>query len=170
MKKRIILISLLLAVFAACFIPVTQQKTITVKSPFLDIFRLLTNAEKWEQWRPDLRKVPPVDSNKISVKKDTNSFKIKYDSLELNVKWVGNSVNINDHIDSKTFDYSYAVIPNKLSNNSSFISKTSSIILTTKISIINYLIEKFKQISFSDTHIADLKNFMETDSLYYGCN
>jgi len=161
MKKKVILLSLILVIFAAFFIQIPQQKTITIKGSFFNVYRVLVNPAKWEQWRPDLRKAFDADSNKFSIKKDTGSFTIKYADLELNVK-SGDSFIINEHSDNGNSSYSYVVMPDKTLNK-------TLITAYKKISAINYLIGKFRPVSFSDTHITDLKNFMETDSLFYGC-
>lgn len=161
MKKKVILLSLILVVFAAFFIQIPQQKTITIKGSFFNVYRVLVNPAKWEQWRPDLRKAFAADSNKFSIKKDTGSFIIKDANLELNVK-SGDSFIINEHSDNGSISYSYVVMPDKNLNK-------TLITAYKKISAISYLIGKLRPASFSDTHITDLKNFMETDSLLYGC-
>ena len=162
MKKKVILLLLILVISAVFFIPVSQQKTISVKSSFLKVYRQLSGAESWEKWRPDLNKNILTDSNKVSIKKDTNSFIIKYADLELNVKWAGNSFNIMENSDNRTINYGYAIIPDTVANK-------TFITVSKKSNVLNYLVGKFKPASFSETHIADFKNFMETDSLYYGC-
>jgi effector-binding domain-containing protein len=162
MKKIVILLLLILVISAICFIHLTQQKTITIKGPFLKVYSQLVNADDWEKWRPDLRKIRLTDSNKIFVQKSSNSFLISHADLKLNVKLAGNSVNITEQNNSKINNYTYTLLPGKL------LDKTI-ITVEKKTNIINYLIGKIKPASFSDTYIGDFKNFMETDSLYYGC-
>jgi hypothetical protein len=164
MKKKIIGLSLLVLIFAACFIPITQQKTVLVKAPFLNVFDQLSEPLNWEKWRPDLNKIFLTDSGKISTKKDTNSFQIKYVNQRLNVSRIGYTFVINDAWDSRTADYIYTVIP----VYDKFLNK-SSVIVNKKTSLFSYLIGKISPASFEDTHIYDLKKFMETDSLRYGC-
>jgi effector-binding domain-containing protein len=162
MKKKVIGLLLLLIIFAACFIPVTQQKNILVKTSFLNIYSLLVSPVKWEEWRPDLKKFIDADSSKISIQKDSGSFIIKYGDLKLDVKSTGNSFDINEHSDNNTINYNYTLLPDKAANK-------TLITVNKKNSAINYLIGKLKADPFSDTHITDLKNFVETDSLLYGC-
>jgi effector-binding domain-containing protein len=163
MKKKVILLVLILIIIVLFFIPVHQQKTILIKSPFLNTYSLLANPAKWEKWRPDLRKVMIADSNKITVKKDTNSFLIKHENYELEVKYKGNTFEIDEATNGKTASYSYSLIPVA----DKFLNKTI-IVADDKTNVLNYLIGKFWTSSFSDTHIDDFKNYMETDSLHYG--
>jgi effector-binding domain-containing protein len=163
MKKKVIVILLLVVVFAACFITVPQQKTISVKAPFLNVFIQLVNPDSWKKWRPDINTIPAADSDKIIIRKDTVSFEINYGRKKLNVKSSGNLLEIKDNWGDKTLDYSYAIIPDKQQDK-------TSIIVYKKVFVINYLIGKISPASFDDTHINDLKKFMETDSLRYGFN
>lgn len=162
MKKIIVLISSVLILLAIYFIPVTQQKTILIKSSFFNVYNELAKPANWEKWRQDLNKVYLADSNKISIKKKPGMFTINYAGQELNVKWGGALFNINEHENDKSVAYSYLVEPDKV------LDKTL-ITIYKNTNALSYLIRKFSPVSFSDTHIDDLKNFMETDSLYYGC-
>ena len=162
MKKKIIVLALLVLIVAACFIPVTQQKTVSIKSPFLNIYRELVLPANWGKWRPDMRQDFATDSSKISIKKDTASFNIQYKSKELNVGFSENVFNIKDRWDNNS-TYGYAIIPEKD-------LKKTSVIVDQKTILLSYLLSKFKSDPFADTHIDDLRNFMETDSLLYGCN
>jgi len=163
MKKKVILLVLLLIIIALFFIPFHQQKSILIKSPFLNTYSLLANPAKWEKWRPDLRKVFITDSNKISIKKDTNSFLVKNENHELEVKFEGNKFQIDETSNGKNASYRYSLIPVA----DKFLNKTI-IVVDNKTNGLNYLIGKFGTPSFSDTHIEDFKNYMETDSLRYG--
>lgn len=163
MKKKIILLILLLIIILLFFIPFNQQKTILIKSPFLNTYSLLANPAKWKKWRSDLRKVMIADSNKISVKKDTNSFLVKHENEELEVKFEGNTFQIDETSNGKNASYRYSLIPVA----DKFLNKTI-IVVNNKTNGLNYVIGKFKAPSFSDTHIDDFKNYMETDSLHYG--
>ncbi len=163
MKKKVILLILILIIIALFFIPFHQQKTILIKSPFLNTYSLLANPAKWEKWRPDLRKAMIADSNKISVKKDTSSFLIKRENQELEVKYKGNAFEIDETSNGKNTSYRYSLIPVA----DKFLNKTI-IVVDDKSNGLNYLIGKFGGASFSGTHIDDFKNYMETDSLRYG--
>src|ERR1700743_2551310 len=86
MKKIVILLSLLIVVIAACFIPVDIQKTIAIKAPLLNVYQQLSDPLNWEKWRPDIKRIFITDSNKVSIKKDrTISFRIKYADRGLKV-------------------------------------------------------------------------------------
>ncbi|HTD42060.1 MAG TPA: hypothetical protein VK671_15635 [Mucilaginibacter sp.] len=163
MKKKVIVIFLFVFVFAACFITVPQQKTISIKAPFFNVFIQLSNPANWKKWRSDMNTTTVADSNKIIIKKDTASFKISYGQKNLNVESKGYLFKINDEWGNKNADYSYSVIPDKLQDE-------TSIIVSKKVFAISYLIGKISPVSFDDTHINDLKTFMETDSLRYGFN
>lgn len=163
MKKKIIVLSVLVLITAACFIPVTQQETITIKSPFLNIFIHLTNPANWKKWRSDINTIPNADSSKIIVKRDSSSFSLNYGQKEIKVKSGGYLFEIEDSWNNKNINYSYVIVPDKTPNR-------TSIVVSKKASAINYLIGKLGKTSFNDTHINDLKRFMETDSLLYGYN
>jgi effector-binding domain-containing protein len=163
MKKKVILLILILVIITLLFIPFYQQKTILIKSPFLNTYSLLANPAKWEKWRPDLRKAMITDSSKISIKKDTNSFFLNYENQQLGVKYKGNMFEIDETSNGKSASYRYSIIPVA----DKFLNKTI-IIVDDKTNALNYLIGKFWAPSFSDTHIDDFKNYMETDSLHYG--
>ncbi len=163
MKKKVIFLSLIIVISALFFIPCTQQKTVLIKSPFLNIYSLLVNPGKWEKWLPELRKAVQADSAKISIKKDTSSFGLKYDKLEFEVTFRGTTFDVNDSFDGKTARYSYTIIP--IADR--FQNKTN-VIVVQQTNAINYLIGRIWEPSFSATHVADLKNFMEIDSLHYG--
>ena len=171
MKKIVILLSLLIVVIAACFIPVTMQKTIAIKSPLLNVYQQLSNPLNWEKWRPDIKKVLIADSNKISIQKDTTtSFRIKYADQELNVISNENLFIINDARDNKTVNYSYTIMPDQLQMTVlDRHQKKTLVTANKKVSLLNYLIGTLRPVSFSDTHIDDFKKYMETDSLLYGC-
>jgi len=162
MKKIFIALSLLVLIFAACFIPVTQQETIAIKSPFLNIYRLLLLPSNWIKWRPDLNKEFVADSTRISIKKGNSFFLIKNESQELQVELAENLLTINDAWAGGNKKYTYTLIPEKD-------LRRTSVAVSKKTSAITYLIQKIGNTSFSDTHIDDLKKFMETDSLLYGC-
>jgi len=163
MKKKIILFLLIIVIFSLFFIPAYQQKTILIKSRFLNTYSLLTNPAKWEKWRPDLRKVITNDSSRISIMKDTSSFVIKNEKNELKVTYKGNAFEINETSNGKNAIYRYAIFPVA----DKFLNKTI-IVVDEKTNALNYLIGKFRAPSFSETHIDDFKDYMETDSLLYG--
>ncbi len=149
-------------IVVACFIPVTQQKAVSIKSPFLNIYRELVLPINWGKWRSDIRQDFIADSSKINIKKDNTSFNIQYKNKELNVDFNENFFNIKDRWSNNT-DYGYAIIPEKD-------LKKTSVIVVQKTILIRYLLSKFKSDTFAATHIDDLKKFMETDSLLYGYN
>jgi len=163
MKKKVFLISIPLIVLASLLIPVTQQKTVLIKSPFLNVYSLLANPEQWEKWRPDLKKDVLADSSRISIKKDTGSFFIKYDDLKITAKITGNYWGVSDSTTDKTVNYGYAVapLPDKL-------PAQTLLTVDKKTNVLNYLISLASPQSFSETHVNDLKNYMEIDSLHYG--
>lgn len=148
---------------AACFIPVTQQETITVKSTFLNLFAELSEPENWRKWRSDLNTIPQADSGKVLIKRDTNSFALNYGQKKIEVKAGGYVFEIEDNWNRKTANYNYVIVPDK--------SPTKTFVIVTKRTLaLNYLVGKLSATSFDDTHINDLKKFMETDSLLYGYN
>ncbi|MBV8391461.1 MAG: hypothetical protein JO080_16765 [Mucilaginibacter sp.] len=163
MKKKIIALLALVLIIVACFIPVTQQETIPVKSSFLNIFVHLSNPANWRKWRSDMNSIPDADTNKFLVKKDSASFAISYDQRKLDVKSKGYLFEIEDQWNGKSINYDYIIVPDKLPIN-------TFVAVSKRTSAINYLIGKIRGAPFDDTHINDLKKFMETDSLLYGYN
>lgn len=163
MKKKIILLAILLIIISPFLIPATQQKTIFIKASFFDVYTLLLKPDNWEKWRPDLQKIVKKDSNKISIQKHAGAFNIKYADFELKVHSGGEMFDVEDNSGNKTSYYSYLVVPQKD-------PKITSATVYRKTTLVNYMVGKLTQVSFADTHITDLKNFIETDSLHYGYN
>jgi effector-binding domain-containing protein len=163
MKKKIFILLALAIVIAACIIPVTQQKTITIKSPFLNLFVQLSDPTNWRKWRSDMNNIPDADTSKILIKKNPNSFSLNYEQKRLNVRSEGYLFAIEDNWSNKTTNYNYIIVPDKLLNK-------TSVVVSQTTSAINYLIRKISKNSIDETHVNDLKKFMETDSLLYGYN
>src|ERR1700743_552403 len=115
MKKIVILLSLLIVVIAACFIPVDIQKTVAIKAPLLNVYRQLSDPLNWEKWRPDIKRIVIADSNKVSIQKaGISSFRIKYAGQNLNVVTSENLFNVIDSAENKKVNYSYTVMPDQL--------------------------------------------------------
>lgn len=162
MKKKVILLSSILVISAICFIPFTQQKTVTVNASFFNVYQQLAKARNWEKWRSDLRNAWLTDSTKISGTQDANGFKINYASIKLNVNIEnGYTFKIKENNGNKELDYGYTVLPGKFQD-------TTLITLAEKTNVLNYLLNKLHAREVSQTHITDFKNFMENPSLYYG--
>ncbi|HVW94542.1 MAG TPA: hypothetical protein VHA56_01070 [Mucilaginibacter sp.] len=164
MKKTVIIISCLIVAVIACFIPVTKSKTIPVKSSFLNVYRLLTTPGKWVKWHPILREIPAADSSKILLKKNSAAFSVKYQDLNLDVDYKGGDIVVNEQFNGHDNNYSYTLAPDKRPDDTTFVTATK------KTSLFSYLLGRIGSDSFSDTRINDLKRYMETDSLRYGCN
>lgn len=166
MKKKVFLLSLPVLIIAACFIPVTQQKSILIKAPFLKVFVQLSKPQNWKKWRPDINKSFLSDSGNFSIiKNDSASFGLKSADKSLNVHLKESAFVINDSWSGKTTDYSFVVAP----VSDKFLNKTT-ITVVKRASFFHYLMQKISPVPFEDTHVYDLKNFMETDSLRYGFN
>lgn len=148
-------------ILASLFIPVSEQKTVSIDASIFNVYSVLLMPRNWENWRPDLKKISGNDSTKISISKSKGSFVIRYSDLELNVRSTGGIFYIDDDFGKKTSSYSYVVVPDK--------DPTKTLVTVYKeISTLNYLAGKLRQVSFEETHIYDLKKFLETDSLRYG--
>jgi len=165
MRKKVLLLLLLLVLAAACFIPVTLQKSTIIKYSFLNTYSLLAKPLKWEQWRPELRKALNNDSDKIIIQRDSSAFTITYKGLKFIVKPKGNSFDINEQADGKTTDYSFAMVPVP----DKFLNKTI-VSVEQKTNAINYLAGKLAPSSFLNDRLNELKTYVETDSLLYGFN
>jgi effector-binding domain-containing protein len=165
MIKKVLLFVLLAAIIAACFIPVTQQKTTIIKSSFINAYGLLANPLKWERWRPDLRKAMTTDSSKIIIQKDSSEFSIKYDRLALRVNPKGNSFDVSENQNGRITNYSLMMVPVA----DKFLNKTI-VSIGEKTTAISYLIQKLAPSPFLNEQLKDLKSYLETDSLFYGFN
>lgn len=163
MKKKVIVLIPLLAVLIACFIPVTEEETLTIKTSFFNLYHVLATPAKWKEWRPDLRKIPSADTSKIAIKKDSGSFSVNYPGIELNVKVRDGVFDVDDHSGNGSLSYTYLPAPTKARD-------TTVITVDRKTTAVSYLLHHLTAATFKDTHIYDLKTFMQTDSLKYGCN
>lgn len=161
MRKAIVSIVLAAVVFAACFIKVDQQKTVLIKSSFFNIFKELATPKNWQKWRPDLHTVYATDSSKITIKKTPGVFNITSPPVQVSVKIADAQFNITDSSSNKGNSYSYLAVPAKLPTET-FVTVYKS------IPLYSFLAGLVSPPSLADTHIADLKNYMETDSLFYG--
>jgi len=159
MKKKVILLVLLLIVLAALFIPVSQQRSETIKASFFNTYQQLGAAGNWQKWRSDLRKTWLTDSSKISIRKDQNDFTLAYNDLTIQVKPVnGYSFSVTEQTEYGSLDYGFTLIPAKNPDE-------AMLSVTQRTSLIHYL---FGGEDLSATHAADLKRFMESPDLYYG--
>jgi effector-binding domain-containing protein len=165
MNKKVLLLVLLAVIIAAFFIPVTQQKSVLIKSPFLNTYSFLANPVKWEHWIPELRKTVDADSSKILVQKGNNSFTIKGENTELAVKEQGIFFGIAEKTNNSSSNYIYSLVP----VDDKFLNKTIVSVDQT-LNPISFLIGKIWPSFNSDNHLSELKTFMETDSLRYGFN
>eukprot|EP01037_Dinobryon_pediforme_P007411 gene7411-7475_t len=161
MKKIVILILLVIIVAGAYLIPVQQQKTISVNASFLNIYPQLSDAANWKNWRSDLKKDFDADSTKFKITRDSNRFSISCNDKKINTKLGGNSFDIDENDGGNKISYQISLFPDTQ------LTKTE-ITVTKHTSIFNYLASKSDW--WTKTHIAEFKNYMETDSLYYGCN
>jgi len=161
MTRSVIFFALILVIASVFFIPVKQQETIPINSPFLTVYRQLSNPSSWQKWMPEFKKAALADSDKIVIKKDSNSFIINYSGLTINVKYGAGVYQVNEKNNSRRITYNYTTFPDKLSIKTIVIvNKTSS--------LFTYLVGKAGNYDFSDTHINDFKSFIEIDSLHYG--
>ena len=161
MKKTIILTTLACILLALYFVPVSLEKTTTIKSSFFNVYDQLSRPNHWKRWRPDLRKVLLDDSNELSVKKSPNSFTISRGTQQLNVKVAGTLINVEEKNKDNTTAYAYFIVPDNPPDK-------TLITVYKDANLFTYLENKLKPVSFADTHLDDLKYFMETDSLLYG--
>ncbi|MDR3695952.1 hypothetical protein [Mucilaginibacter sp.] len=163
MNRKVLFPALIAVLTAACFIPVTQQKSTLVKSPFLIIYSVLSNPFKWEQLEPGLKKLAIADSAKISIENTNTSFRINYPGIHINVQMKGGGFFVDEDIHGQKASYTYILIP----VSDKFYNKTT-VVSEEKTTAINYLIESIWPSSSPGKHLATLKKFMESDSLHYG--
>jgi len=159
MKKKAVLLLLMLIILAACFIPVTRKKTFSIKASFFNVYQQLAKPDNWGQWRSDLR--PLSGSGKISNTVSPGRFKITTNNINLDVQVQGYVFIIAAHDKNGSDDYTYTVFPGKFSN-------ITSVTVTETKGLLNYLFNRYATRQFANTHIDDLKSFMENNDLYYG--
>ena len=140
----------------------TQQQVIVIKAPFLNSYSQLVKGDNWLKWRPDLKQLQLSDTTKISLERDSNSFTVNYPNGKLEVTTNGNNLNVKEISNNISTAYSYDILPDKLPKN-------TLLLVNKRVSLARYLIVKLRPVTFSETHAADFKKFMETDSLLYGC-
>lgn len=161
MKKFIVLISAIVLLSVVLFIPVSQQKAVVIKASFFNVYAELANAGNWEKWRPDIRKLRQTDSTKLHEKQNGNGFTLNFSTSSLGVIVNGYSFNISEYDAGDELNYNYTVIPEKLPNY-------TTVVATEKVSLVRYLVNLASGKSLAETHVTDLKNFMEDADLYYG--
>jgi len=162
MNKKVILFSILLVISATCFIPVKQQKTLSVKASFYNVYQQLARGDNWKKWRADLRQIYLSDSTKISDTQSVNQFSLKSTAITLDVRIAnGYNFSVDETNGHNQFSYDYTILPEK--------DPDSTLVTTVqKIKLITYIFNSVAGQSFSNTHISDLKVFMENPDLYYG--
>lgn len=163
MNKKIISFAILAVIIAVSFVPVNQQKIFIIKSSFLNVYSSLDKPLKWEEWVPYLRNAAENDSTKISIDSHKRHFKIRYDALNLDVKSAGNIFDIVQRFNGQKSVYTLVVLPAGRMD-------TTQVIVTRRTTAISYIAGLLQPPAFEETHIPDLKKYMETDSLRYGCN
>jgi effector-binding domain-containing protein len=163
MNKKVLLSVIFLALIISCLIPVSQQKSILIGRPLLNIYSFLDNPQKWEDWHPMLKGTLNTDSNKIIITRGVNSFQIKSPDFELDVKSRGTAFDIREQGNNGNANYTYYLMPVM----DGYLNKTIASVERKTIAI-KYLIGKIWPATFSDYHLFDLKHFLLTDSLYYG--
>lgn len=161
MKKIAAALIISAVIISLFFIRVTQQTEAAIKAPILTLYSFLASPTEWQKWRVDLREATQQDSSKITTQKGNGSFTISYQGKPLNVNYAANSFSVSDRLNGKANDYHYTLLSSKLND-------TTIVVVSKQVSVIGYLFGNGQDKVLADTHVADLKNFMETDSLRYG--
>jgi len=165
MNKKIVLPLLLIVLAAALFfIPVNQEKTVSVNAPFLNVFTAVFTPNKWVNWQASLRKATVTDSGKITFQKQRGRFTIKYDSLLISVKQTGTRAEITQTAGTTLSHYTYDIVPGTFDKKQG----NTEVIASREVSLFGYLKGLLGSTDFSDSHIDDIKTYFETDSLLYG--
>jgi hypothetical protein len=93
-----------------------------------------------------------------------NTFSIACKQLTLHVTNVdGYSFNVDQTNAQGNLNYSYTVTPKKDQNQ-------TQVVVAEKKSAIKYFLGLFSGDNLSETHLSDIKRFMENPDLYYGFN
>jgi hypothetical protein len=161
MKRKFILLFVILVLAAICIIPVSRQTTVLIKSSFVNVFTQLQTAKNWKKWRSDLRKASQMDSDKVSAKNFPDHFIINYSDLALDVQLKEGVFNVSEQNKNGNIKYNLTVLPDKVPSNALVVAENT-------LPLIKYLFSVFNNNLSDKTHITDLKNYLETDSLHYG--
>ena len=161
MKKIVLSALVIIVLLALLFIPVTNEKTVSIKSTFLKVHDQLADPMNWEKWRSDLKPVFLTDSASVAIQKNSDGFNITAPTVTLSVKSTVNLFNVAEKNNAHAYQYSYSILPD--------INPGLTVATVSKnTSVAGYLAALFGSDGFKSTHIDDLKNFLETDSLLYG--
>lgn len=164
MKKKLIAAIIIIVLLAACFIPVTLQQSVTIKSTFFNTYEQFAQANNWKKWRSDLRDTWLSDSSKITTQTTGNTFSINCKELTLQVTNIdGYSFNVDEKNADGNFYYNYTVTPKKEQDQ-------AQVVASEQKSLIKYLSGLFTGTNLPETHLSDIKRFMENADLYYGFN
>ena len=164
MKKILLLLSLILIICAVCFIPVTEQRTVTIKATFFNVYQQLINGNNWKNWRTDFNHKSAIGSSKVSVKQNISGFELKYSNLTVKVIPInGYSFKIEESDKNKLFEYSFTAFPDKSPDKTTFT-------VTQQIDVWRAVLNRIMGTLFLKTHVEDFKNYMESTVSYYGYN
>jgi len=153
--KYFLILALIVLIIGAYFYPVDQQVNVTINTSVFNVYNQLNNPDSWKKWDPDLR-----DANAINEPGDKKGFKISTSSTTIEVRLL-------DALEFgiKKGDENYVVVldPQKYDR-------------TTKINVIfgtNLLCSWLPGQTdrwLKRSSIADLKNYIENPSSYYGAD
>jgi len=164
MKKRIALITvslLLVALIAACFIPVTAEKRVIIRASMLNTTRELSKPAEWLKWQPALTAACAGNTGCSTVFDSAeNSFSIKAPQSNILVTSRGPIFTITE-TGNNPANYVYTVIP-------SIEDDSTSVLIETKQNLLQSLFTSFSSKPYPAKAIDSLKSFMETPERYYG--
>jgi hypothetical protein len=164
MKKKLVAIVIVIAIAGVCFIPVTLQQSLTIKAAFFNTYQQFAQANNWKKWRSDLRDTWLADSSKITTHTIGNTFSVATKDVSILVTNIdGFSFSVEEENSNGGLNYVYMVTPKKEQNQ-------TQVVISEKKSALKYLAGLFGKDQLSETHVNDIKRFMEDPDLYYGFN
>lgn len=159
MKKFIVPVVIL--ALAAAFIPFKQEDTLKLNAPFLKTYNDLLHAGNWVKWLPLLLHDNAAANGKIVSSGSQNKFSIRSGGAVVNVESKGGTFYISEDSSGKVKHYEYTLMPAKNLN-------ITLLTVAKKGTFWNYLSSLSGPGLAAEAHATAFKNYLETDSLYYG--
>jgi hypothetical protein len=153
--KHFLILVLVILTLGAYFFPVTQQVDIIINTSVFNVYNQLNNADSWKKWEADLK-----DANTINEPGDKKGFKISTSSTIIKVSLLDALA-----FGIKKGDVNYVVVldPQKY-------DRTTKINVIFGTNLLCSLLPGQTDKWLKRSSIADLKNYIENPSSYYGAD
>jgi len=161
-KKRTLILLLFITAVAVGLIPFNKQVAIKINASYFNCYQQFITLQNWKKWQPEICHSFKKDSSSYSMSNTSQGIKLSIPGEYFLVKQRGSdNLLVKKVKDKNDFNYSYTIIPGSL-------GLATTIIVTFKTNVINYLIPAFEEHELKETSILDFKNYMEDVKQYYG--